>query len=390
MKNVVLIHYDEIGLKGKNRSAFETKLMDNIRRKLKILNLNQCSLKKNYGCLVIEYDKNLTSHEKISEICKTSFGISNFSFSYECNSDYDEIEKSVMNIIQNKKYKTFRITARRSNKKFKLNSQEICIKIGDIVRTKFNKKVDLENFDLNIYIEIYDKKTYIYFEKIPSIGGLPTGVGGKIVTLLSGGIDSPLAAWYMQKRGLDTVLVHFHSFPFTNAASIDKVKELAEKLSRYSPELKLYLCPFGELQKKLLCEIPDEYRIIFYRRFMFRIANKIAKKEDCKAISTGESIGQVASQTIENISVIQEASDLPILRPLIGFDKKEIINKAKEVGTYETSILPHQDCCSLFLPKHPQTKSKPETVKMIEEKLDVDLMIQKIIENADKVTIIPH
>ena len=386
MKHAILVHYDEIGLKGKNRNFFEVQLMKNIQEKLVIFGFSKDTvIKKLYGRILVEL-KNKTKEaekEKLKKIFKTTFGISHFSFAVETENDINKIKNQVLELLEKEKFQNFRITAQRANKNFKPNSQEVCVIVGEAVVNKFEKSVKLKGSELECFIEITDKKTYIYTKKIKSVGGLPIGVGAKVISLISGGIDSPVATWFAQKRGLETVLVHFHSKPFVDEASVEKVKELVQKLTTYSPKIKLYLCPFGNLQKKLLYAVPDEYRIIIYRRFMYQIAEKIAEKEKALALLSGDSIGQVASQTLENINAVQEAVKLPVLRPLLGFDKKEIIDKAKEIDTFKTSILPHKDCCTMFMPKHPETKAKPWKIQEIEKKLDVDGLVEDVLKELE-------
>jgi len=248
--------------------------------------------------------------------------------------------------------------------------------------TKKSKvRVDLKNPDITCFIELVEKYAFLYLEKIKGWGGLPVGVSGKAISLLSGGIDSPVASFLAMKRGLNLIFLHFHALPYTNKASIDKVKKIVETLNKFQPKLKLYLVPFAEIQKEILLKTPSPLRVIFYRRMMFRIAEKIAEKEKIKAIITGENLGQVASQTLENLKVIEKATNLLVLRPLIGEDKLEIIEKAKEIGTYDISILPYQDCCSRFLPEHPQTKANLEVVEKAERKLRVENLIKKALKD---------
>lgn len=374
--NIIIVHYDEIGLKGRNRGKFENKLVENIQQKINLQNLAGKAI-NTWGRILVEPnpedDINL-----YKEILETTFGIAHFSFATQINTSMEEITKTCLKLLEQENFETFRITTHRSDKNFELNSQEINVQVGAEVVEKLNKQVKLEDPDLNCMIEIVNKNSFIYTKKYPGPGGLPTGVNGKCLVLLSGGFDSPVAAWYMQKRGLETIFIHFHSAPYTSESSIDKVKSLQKQLDKYSPNSKLILIPFGELQKQLIFQIPESLRIIFYRRFMCRIAEKNALKNKAKALITGDALGQVASQTIENISAIQQAVTIPILRPLIGFDKKEIIKKAQEIGTYDISILPHDDCCTVFMPKQPETKAKLEQILEIEKKMDVEKMIDSI------------
>lgn len=379
----LIIHYDEIGLKGKNRPVFENALVRNIRNKPPLAKASEGKIKKGFGRILIQ---DFTGEKgECREALSQVFGIANFSFAVKVDLDLDEIKKKVLELLKNEEFESFRITTRRSNKNFALTSQKINEQVGEEVVKKLNKKVDLENPDLTCFIEIAEKQAYIYLEKIAGPGGLPVGVGGKVVALLSGGIDSPVAAWYAAKRGLQNIFVHFHSIPYTSAASVNKVKELAEQLENFCGKSKLYLVPFGDLQKQIMMSVPEKLRVIFYRRFMLRIAEQIAEKEGALGIITGEALGQVASQTLENIGVVQQAVDLPVLRPLVGFDKKEIVEKAKQIGTYEISILPHEDCCTLFMPKRPETKARLDEVLLAEDKLNVKELTEESKQYIDNI-----
>ncbi|MEE9190281.1 MAG: tRNA uracil 4-sulfurtransferase ThiI, partial [Candidatus Neomarinimicrobiota bacterium] len=240
----------------------------------------------------------------------------------------------------------------------------------------------LSNPGLTCYIDVLKDEAFIFISKIQGPGGLPVGASGKVAVLLSGGIDSPVAAYYILKRGGKAVFVHFHSVPYVTEASIDKVRDIIEIMKKFQSKSKLYLIEFAPVQNEIMEYCEPKYRVLHYRRFMVAIADKIAKRENAKALITGESLGQVASQTLENIAVVEDSAQLPILRPLIGYDKQDIINKAQEIGTYEISILPHQDCCTLFVPKHPATKARLSDVRNSESNLDVESLVNTAVENA--------
>lgn len=365
-----LCHFDEIGLKGKNRNYFERILIGNIKQNKKI------AVKKNYGSLEIE-NKN-----EISKTLRHTFGVANYALAYKIKPDLNIIINLCLQEIKKKKYKSFRISAKRSDKNYPINSQQLNERIGEVVRKKTKMKVDLENPEVNCHVEIIKNAAYIYTKKEKGLGGLPVGSSGKAICLISGGIDSPVAAYYAAKRGLSVSYLHFHSYPHTTRASIDKVKELVKELHPNTLSSKLFLCPFIDIQRKIYKTVLEKYRIIFYRRFMFRIAEQLALKEKAQTIITGEALGQVASQTIQNIDAANRVVSMVVLRPLIGFDKKEIIAKAQEIGTYKTSILPHGDCCTVFMPKHPEIKAKLKDIEKIEKELNVKKLISKALQDT--------
>lgn len=375
----IICHYGEIALKGKNRPFFERKLVDNIKKKLDEDKIY--SVRRIFGRIIIRFKNEIG--ERDIENLKKVFGLANFSPAIKVKRDITDIEKKAKKLLKDKKFKTFRITTKRAQKDFPFNSQEINEKVGATIVKGLKKEVDLDNPDLTCFIEIAQDLAFIYTDKIEGAKGLPVGVSGKAISLLSGGIDSPVASFYMLKRGVKPIYVHFHSYPYTDKASINKVKELIEKLKQYQFDTKLYLVPFADFQKRIIDKIKDRYRIVLYRRFMYRIANRIAQKEGAKSIISGDSVGQVASQTLENINAISTVSELPVLRPLIEKDKQEIVNKAKEIGTYKISIQPHEDTCSRFLPDHPETKTKIKNIEKEEENIDIESEIKKIMEGIE-------
>jgi thiamine biosynthesis protein ThiI len=386
----VVCHYDEIGLKGGNRWFFEDKLVEDIKRKLPASNA-ALSVRKERGRIVIKIN-DASAQEEITEALKRVFGIANFAFAYSCELNLGTIKERVLEILDDgakdttfvTQSPTFRITAIRSNKKFPTTSQKTNEEIGAYIVEKLELPVNLENPDLNCFIEITDNEAFLYLQKISGPGGLPAGCEGKVGLLMSGGIDSPVAAFQLMRRGAKIIFIHFHSVPFTSEESAEKTKGLVSQLAKFQPKSKLYLVPFADIQKQILLKTPEPLRIVLYRRFMFKIAEQIAETENISALATGESLGQVASQTLENMRVIEDAVTIPILRPLIGMDKKDIIIQAKEIGTYEISVQPHQDCCSLFVPKHPATKSRTEDAEGAEEKLDdIEKTITETIQKAE-------
>jgi thiamine biosynthesis protein ThiI len=380
----IIIHYDEITLKGGNRSFFERVLMGNIKEFLENIKYNK--IYKDGGKIIIEIssegEQAFVRLQKIKEILKNIPGISNFYFAVSEEKDLEKINKKTVEFL--KKYlekedkKTFKIEARRSDKKFELKSPEINAKVGEYVLENTKLKVDVHNPDIEIVIDIGNKNCFIYFEKIKGIGGLSVNTAGKLVSLLSGGIDSPVASFMMMKRGAKIVFVHFKNRTINNTGD-DKIKNLVKKLSRFQGRSKLYIVPFEEFQKEIIAKIPSKNRMIIYRRIMFKLAEIIAKKENAKGFVTGDSLSQFASQTLDTIGVIYNSANLPIFPPLIGMNKQEIIDLAVKIKTYETSILPYQDCCSFLIAKHPETKARLEEILKQEENLEINEIAERII-----------
>lgn len=380
--NFVICHYSEIALKGGNRSFFERKLVENIKKSINsefVLDIKKIS-----GRILIVLNDGVIKSE-IEESLKRVFGISNFLFCIKTKPTIEDISRELTLILEKEKFKTFRITAKRSEKNTPNTSQQINEQVGANIFNHFKDiSVNLENPDINCFVEIVSGSAYISIKKIQGLNGLPVGTGGKVVLMLSGGIDSPVAGFMAMSRGLNVILVHFHTYPETSQNSIEKVKEISKILSKYQPRTKLYLVPFAKIQKQIFLSINPKLRVIFYRRLMFKIAQEIAKKEKALGIVTGESIGQVASQTLENINATQNGIAMPIIRPLICYHKDDIIEKARQIKTFDISILPHDDCCSRFLPKHPEIRAKIEDVLAEEKKLNIDLMIKEALNEIEK------
>ena len=378
----IICHYHEIALKGNNRGFFERKLVENIKS---FLPKESFDFVKNIsGRIIVKLNKNsIKKREEIERVLGNISGIVHFSFADNCKQDLRVIKKKSVDFLKQEKFKTFRVSTKRSNKKFEESSQQINEEVGAFIVQEMNKKVKLKNPDVNLFIEIVQDYSFLYLEKFKGIGGLPVGVSGKGLVLISGGIDSPVAAFLAMKRGVKVSLIHFHSSPYTNQESIEKVKRIVRVLNNFQFRLKLYLCPFADVQKEILLNIPAKFRVIFYKRMMTKIAEKVADIEKIETLITGESVGQVASQTLENIKVIQSASDKLILRPLICQDKKEIIEKAKRIGTFNLSILPYQDCCTRFVPRHPATKARLKDIESAEQKLNMEELIEKSIQGME-------
>ncbi len=295
-----------------------------------------------------------------------------------------EISKTSIKMLKKQEFDSFKVVCKRSNKTFKFKSLEISAQIGGDIHEILKKKVDVKNPKLILNIEICDKEAYVYSNKINGVGGLPVGSSGKMICSLSGGIDSPVAAYMMMKRGCKIIFVHIHNDTQADKAVLSKITDLVEQLNNYQLNSKLYIVPFGELQRRIIAVVPSKLRMIVYRRFMLKIINKIAYKERAKAIITGDSIGQVASQTIDNMTCIRESSELPVFSPLIGMNKEEIIILSRKIGTFETSIRPYPDCCSFMIAEHPETRAEIETIKKAEEHIEnQDELIKESIKKAE-------
>jgi thiamine biosynthesis protein ThiI len=363
-----VIHYNELGLKKGNRDYFENALCANINAVLQDCGAER--VRRISGRLLLPLKEQADIPEIKNRLARV-FGIAYFAEAWASPQAVENLEANAWKLIEGRSFNSFRIEARRADKSFPQTSVEINQRVGAYVKDRSPARVDLENPELTCWIEIVEKYALIFVERLPGPGGLPVGTSGKVVVLLSGGIDSPVAAWKMVKRGCSPVFVHFHSFPYTNKESQEKARQIARLLSNYSLKAKVYLVPFADIQRRIMVETPVNTRVILYRRYMMRLAEQIARREKARVLVTGDSVGQVASQTIENIDVISRAVSMPILRPVIGDDKIEIVEVARRIGTYDISILPDQDCCSLFVPKHPETKAHLADIENIEARLNV-------------------
>lgn len=379
-----LVHYDEIALKGKNRRFFEETLARGIRTALE--DLGVAPVKRLYGRLFFELPEGCP-WEEVRRRLETIYGISHFEAACRVKLDLEEIQKTIWEAVKDFKVESFGLITRRPNKNFPFDSMEVNRRAGRYIAEQSGWKVSLDEPQLPIYLYLLERHAYFAVGKVKGPGGLPVGIAGKVVCLLSGGIDSPVASSRMMRRGCSPIFVHFHSAPYTSTKSQEKVRELTAHLMRYSRPTRLYLIPFAELQQRLVAEAPAALRVILYRRFMVRAAAAIARKERAKALVTGESLGQVASQTIANISTIEKASPLPILRPLLGFDKLEIVREAERLGTFPISIQPHDDCCSFLMPRHPATASTPGQLEEAERGFAVEEEVEKLVRSAEVVEI---
>jgi len=381
----IICHYAEIGLKGKNRNFFEKILKENIKNALDIHLPNSfINIQRLRGRFLIELTEfGQVSISQMKELLKNIFGLAYFAFAYKSEPDLDIIKSDSLELINRLEFDTFRVTARRIDSRFPYTSQELNEKVGEVIFEKLNKGVNLKYPEATCFIDVLDEGTFLFTEKIQSVKGLPVGVSSTAIVMLSGGIDSPVAAYYAMKRGMHVIYVHFHSVPLVSEASVEKVRDTVEILNKYQPRSKLYLMKFAAIQQQIMVDCNEKLRVVLYRRYMMKIAEKIADLENAKAIYTGEALGQVASQTIENITVVEESVNIPIMRPLVGFDKLEIIAKAQEIRTYEISILPHEDCCTLYVPKHPATKARLSDIQKNEASLDSDALIEESLKTAE-------
>ena len=384
MERVFLIHYGEVGLKGKNRSFFEKKLVQNIKRSLK--GMGCADVQRIHGRILVtlQPDADITAiREKLDKV----MGIAHFALACVTEQNIEAIQTTALKWIQDEAFETLKVETKRANKSFPMTSPEISVAVGGYLLEHTGASANMRNPDLLCHIEIVEKAAYIRAEKIQGIGGLPVGVSGKVLVMLSGGIDSPVAAWRMMRRGAKVIHIHFYSYPYTDKASLEKVKALAQLLAIWNYRTLIYFVPFADIQREIVTKTPAPFRVILYRRFMARIAQQIAMAVNANALVTGESLGQVASQTLGNLRAIEDSVEMPILRPLIGDDKEEIIRLAQQIKTFEISTLPHDDCCSLFVPDHPATNASIEAVRAAEMALETDALMEQALKSIEKLTI---
>lgn len=384
--DTVLIRYGELSTKGKNRKDFIRRLDRNIRYMLR--DFKDLQYKRTYDRIYIKLQDE--DPEQIAERLKKVFGISSFSFTERVDSDIDAITARCLEIAKETDKKTFKMLTKRHDKTFPMVSDAVNRHIAGVILDNTDLQVDVHNPQLLIRVEIHENDTYITSDKILGAGGYPAGINGKVLLLLSGGIDSPVAAYELMKRGIEVEAVHFASPPYTSQAARDKVAELARLVSIYQGRMKIHYLNFTDIQLAIYKAAGDPYAVTLMRRMMFRLAEMVAKQNNCLALGTGESVGQVASQTLSSMAVINDVIRIPVLRPLVCFDKVEIIDLARRIGTYETSILPYEDCCTIFDPKNPVTNPTIHKSEYYESKFDWQTMLEKCVAAEETVTVRPE
>jgi tRNA uracil 4-sulfurtransferase len=375
----VLVRYHEVALKRGNRPYFVRLLRQNLHAAVRDLGLKE--VRNLSARLLLVFDAEVDAQE-VRRRLQSVFGVANFSLVEKCSADMEILKSRIVDALDGRAFGSFRVLTKRSDKNFPLTSPEISREVGGTIKAKSGARVDLKNADLTVSIEILPDSAFYNFEKVSGPGGLPVGASGRVVSLISGGIDSPVAAYRMMQRGCRLAFVHFHSVPYLDKTSQEKTRQLVTRLTRHQFASRLYLVPFGEIQRQIVASVLRPLRVVLYRRMMIRIADAIARREKASALVTGESLAQVASQTLANMAVIEEAASLPILRPLVGMDKLEIIDQARRIGTFEISTIPDQDCCQLFVPRHPATKAKLAEVQEAEARLDIPALTALGAEKA--------
>ena len=379
-QEIFLLKLGEVVLKGLNRRSFEDKLMSNVRRRLRHYGSFQVYIRQ--STIYVEPQGDACDLEGAWSACKQVFGIAAVARAVPCEKTVEAIVETAKTYLRDAfaSARSFKVESRRADKTFRLNSIQISQAVGgDLAEAFPNVAVDVHNPDLTVFVEIREKAAYVHGASEPGAGGLPVGMGGHAVSLLSGGIDSPVSSWMMARRGVQLEMVHFVSPPYTSQQAQDKVLELARQLTAYCGRMLVHIVPFTEIQEEIRRSCPEEYFTLIMRRFMMRIAEAVAKKAGAKALVTGESLGQVASQTMMALGVTEDVTTMPVLRPLIGMDKVEIIRIARDIGTFDTSILPYEDCCTVFTPRHPATRPGLEAVRTAEAALDVEGLVAKAL-----------
>ena len=375
----IVVHYQEIALKGKNRPWFLARLVRNLRQAVSDLDVS--SVRALMGRIEIVLGPT-ADRQAVGERIRRTFGIANFSYARRTALDIDGIAAAILDDLGDRTCESFRVSVRRADKRFPLTSPQAEREIGGRIKEARGWRVDLDHAELVIHVELLTDQAFYFFDKEKGAGGLPTGTAGRVVCLLSGGIDSPVAAHRMMKRGCAVTFVHFHSYPILSRASQEKARELVRLLTTWQQRSRLYLVPFGDIQQQVVLAVPGPMRVIVYRRLMLRIAERIATMRRAQALVTGDVVGQVASQTLENLAVVGSVATLPLFRPLIGMDKDEITAEAQRLGTYPISVIPDQDCCTLFTPRNPQTRARLAAIEAAEQALPIDELVGRAVQAA--------
>ena len=387
---MLLLKLGEVVLKGLNRRSFEDRLVSNVRRRLKGCGSFQVYIRQ--STIYVEPTTDNCDMEAAHAAARQVFGVVSVARAVPCEKTVEAIVATARTYLADAfaAARTFKVESKRADKQYPMNSIQISQAVGGDLAELFPAvAVDVHNPDLTVYVEIREKHAYVHAPSVPGAGGLPVGMGGHAVSLLSGGLDSPVSSWMMARRGVELEMVHFVSPPYTSQQAQDKVLELARLLTAYCGRMIVHIVPFTEIQEEIRKNCPEEYFTLIMRRFMMRLAEAVAKKAGAKALITGESLGQVASQTMMALGVTEDVTTMPVLRPLIGMDKVEIIRISREIGTYETSILPYEDCCTVFTPRHPATRPNLEDVRKAEAALDVDALVSRALEGETWVRVKP-
>ena len=389
MNKVILLKDGELALKGLNRSRFEGALIKTVRSRL-ANTVGEFTAERAQSVTYLRPVSEDADMERAVEVARKVFGVAGVSLAAECEKNIEVIKQTAAEFLSDRllEAKTFKVNAKRGDKTFPLKSPEICDEVGGYILSKFHHlKVDVHDPDIIVNVEIRARSAYVHGNQLPGAGGLPTGTSGRACVLISGGIDSPVAAWMMAKRGMRLTAVHFASPPYTSRRALLKVESLLKKVAEYSGRIDFYVVNFTEIQENIRDNAPEDMLTVVMRRAMMKIADEIAKKDDCSALVTGESVGQVASQTVYAIACTDAAASMPVFRPLVGMDKTDIISIARDIDTFETSILPYEDCCTVFTPPHPKTKPAVWEAEKAEAMSVTPEMLKKAVETAEKYTI---
>lgn len=386
-EKILIVRCGEVALKGMNKPYFERMLAERIHKRLKAAGYGKASVKRHEGLIFVRFDREWDTVQLAGEISKV-FGVASISPAVESESNMEAIGVEAVSFMEKlceeRCVRTFKVEAKRADKQFPIKSPDIARQIGGYVLKGLKVlKVDVHSPDVRLFVDVRHDRSYIYADKIAGFGGLPLGTNGKGLVLLSGGIDSPVAAWMMAKRGMMIEAVHFHSYPYTSPRAQEKVEDLAKIVASYCGSFKMHVINILPIQEQIVKNCPEAETTIHVRRFMMRIAEKIAERNSAMMLITGENLGQVASQTAEALVVTDNCVNMPVMRPLIAMDKIDIIAKAQEIGTFETSIEPYEDCCTVFLPKHPTTKPQLDKIEISDSKLDIDALVENAIAEEE-------